>query len=88
MVSSVPKAIPEKQGLKLTIGKPPNLMLVSPKGHSRKTRIETRVGRLDAHRPREVPKAIPEKQGLKPLNPDMALLPLLLSQRPFQKNKD
>ncbi len=37
----VPKAIPEKQGLKLVYNSSGYTVTISPKGHSRKTRIET-----------------------------------------------
>ena len=62
----VPKAIPEKQGLKLHCYRNPLLAVFRPKGHSRKTRIETMIPGRQTLAAAIVPKAIPEKQGLKP----------------------
>ena len=68
-MTNVPKAIPEKQGLKPdAVQRNPYQPVGRPKGHSRKTRIETTAwGNLQLSIIR-VPKAIPEKQGLKHLH--------------------
>ena len=62
----VPKAIPEKQGLKHEPIEEDWVDNLSPKGHSRKTRIETGfINYRVIQTIPIVPKAIPEKQGLK-----------------------
>ena len=63
-------------------------MASRPKGHSRKTRIETTVTVTCSWVGDSVPKAIPEKQGLKPDIGDVQRHWFSASQRPFQKNKD
>ena len=84
----VPKAIPEKQGLKLFIWQPKPCALLCPKGHSRKTRIETIVCPAFAGGYDRGPKGHSRKTRIETENLSSFVEPVAKSQRPFQKNKD
>ena len=67
-LSTVPKAIPEKQGLKLLEIGISDSMDSCPKGHSRKTRIETSYTSKSGHLHQEGPKGHSRKTRIETLS--------------------